>query len=714
MLPAFFFPPLGLSPALLSLLPSLLLGTLASLAPATQADPDEPPPEDPPLLGTTIVTATRSPRTSIETPYTAEAITAERIAERSYRTTPQILRDIPGVMVQETAHGHGSPYIRGFTSLQTVFLVDGIRLNNSVFRPGPNQYWNTVDPLSIHQLEIIKGPSSVLYGSDAIGGTVGALTRNPDSYRDGLGHSQRFLYRGSTAERSHLGRLETSVTVDDTFGALLGVNGKTWGDLRGGDEVGTQRYTGYDEYDVDVKAEQFLRPDTRLSFLHQRVRQNDVPRTHKTIWAESWEGTTIGSDRRRELDQERELTYLQLDASRPTSWFDSYHLSLSWHRQEEVRDRVKGNGSRRFQGFEVGTLGVLAHFVTPSEIGRWTWGLDWYRDDVDSFQDGNPIQGPVADDATYDLFGLFVQDEIDVSEKLSLTLGTRLQLAAVDARNVQDPETDERISIDEEWSTAVFSARFLYRVVEDSLHLFGGVSQGFRAPNLSDLSRFDSARSNEFEIPAPDLDPEYTITYEVGVKREREKTAAQGALFYTDISDAIVRFPTGNTNDDGEFEVTKDNVGDGYVYGAELGAAYHLASRWTLFGNATWLYGKADTYPTSDPRIEREYLDRLMPPTAQLGVRWDSEDGRRWAEVTSVGAAKADRLSTRDEGDTSRIPPGGTPGYVVFHARGGWRISERTSLRLALENLTDEDYRIHGSGLNRPGRNLIFGFTYSR
>jgi hemoglobin/transferrin/lactoferrin receptor protein len=693
---------------------SLLLAALIAPPGLAQEAANEVDRNDPPLLGTTIVTAPRSPRTTLETPYAAEVISARRIADRSYRTTPQILRDVPGVMVQETAHGHGSPYIRGFTSLRTVFLIDGIRLNNSVFRPGPNQYWNSVDPLSLEQLEVIKGPSSVLFGSDAIGGTVGAITRSPHGYGDGLGLGERYLYRGSTAEHSLIGRVEASVTLDDRFGALLGVSGKTWGDLRAGDEVGTQANTGYDEGSADIKFERFLDSGPRLTFLHQRVRQYDVPRTHKTLQAESWEGTTVGSDRRRDFDQERDLTYLQLDGEEAESFFQSYHLSVSWHRQEEVRDRITESGQRELQGFEVGTLGMLAHFDTPTGIGRWTWGFDWYRDHVDSFRDGDPIQGPVADDATYDLLGVFVQDEIELGERLAVTLGARLQYAAADARKVHDPRSGDRISIDENWCATVASARFLWRIVEGSLHLFGGVSGGFRAPNLSDLSRFDSARSDEFEIPAPDLDPERTTTFEVGIEKQGEELAAQVAVFFTRVSDQIVRFPTGNTNDEGEFEITRDNVGDGHVGGIEMGAAWEFAPHWSVFGNATWLHGKVDTYPSSEQEEEREYLDRLMPPTAQLGFRWESTDARRWGEVTSIWADDADRLSTRDEHDTSRIPPGGTPGYLVFHLAGGWKIGEHAALRLALHNLTDEDYRIHGSGLNRPGRNLVFGLSYSR
>src|SRR5688572_29980713 len=132
------------------------------------------------ILEETVVTATRTEQTVFDVPYTAHVIDrADFIERRNVRTFPDALRDIPGVMVQRTAYGQASPFIRGFTGFRTLALIDGIRLNNASFREGPNQYWGTIDQYTINRLEVVKGPSSVLYGSDAIGGTVNAITRKP-------------------------------------------------------------------------------------------------------------------------------------------------------------------------------------------------------------------------------------------------------------------------------------------------------------------------------------------------------------------------------------------------------------------------------------------------------------------------------------------------------------------------------------------------------
>ena len=109
--------------------------------------------------------------------------------------------------------------------------------------------------------------------------------------------------------------------------------------------------------------------------------------------------------------------------------------------------------------------------------------------------------------------------------------------------------------------------------------------------------------------------------------------------------------------------------------------------------------------------VEREYIDRLMPFTAQLGVEWRSTEKDMWAEGVCRFADDADKLSTRDMGDTQRVPPGGTPGYILFDVRWGWDMNKNVRLDIGLENIFDHDYRVHGSGSNSPGRNLIFGIT---
>ena len=667
-----------------------------------------------------VVTATRSEAAAFDVPYVAETLTREQMQnERMSRTLPEALREIPSVMIQKTANGQGSPYIRGFTGFRTLMLIDGIRLNNSTFRDGPNQYWNTVDPLSVERLELVKGPSSVLYGSDAIGGTVNALTLVAPEQWTG-----RAYYRFASAEDSHTGRAEGGGKAGP-FGLLAGVSVKSYGDLRAGQPTGGQPKTGYDEWDLDLKAEYRLGDNRNLVAAWQRVRQDDAWRTHQTPYAKSFHGTPVKTDPRELIyDQKRDLAYLQYHADDIGGAVESLKLNASYQYQGEEMSRLRNTTFRReLSVVDVQTMGLWAQLVSPSPVGTWTYGVEYYRDWVSSGQtiynsngsiNSIAIQGPVADAASYDLVGVYAQDEFAVGKRWKFILGGRYTYAGVNAGKVRNPVTSTQMSLCDDWNSAVGSGRVIYQVDQrNHWHLFAGISQGFRAPNLSDLTRLDTARGgSELETAAPGLQPEQFITGEIGLKAQYDKFDAELSYFYTDIHDMIVRAPTGNTITIGGTtynEITKRNTDHGYLHGIELSARYRFLPQWSVFGWVTWMEGKADGYPTSTSTApQTEYLSRVMPLSGEVGVRWETKNKKLWAEAVTLIADTADKLASGDVSTLdNRIPPGGMPGYVVFTVRGGWQINKHATLTAALENLLDKDYRVHGSGVNEPGRNLV-------
>lgn len=677
------------------------------------------------MLDAIVVTATRIEEKNYYVPYSAASLDGETLTSRkAFRTLPEALREIPGVLVQKTGHGQGSPFIRGFTSQRTLLLIDGIRLNNAVFREGPNQYWSTVDPLTVDRLEVVKGPSSVLYGSDAIGGTVNVLTRGRQPFaaneaQDGnFDVGGRTFYRFASAEDSHVGRGEVNGAYGNRVGFLGGVSYKDFGDVSGGRDLGELPNTGYDELNGDVKSVIRLTPDLDLILAFQAVQQNAVPRTHSTIFSQSFRGTEVGTDLKRNIDQERYLGYAQLHWTPEVAWLTRVSFSTSYHQQEEEEERIRANLRERRQGFEDRTLGTWIQLESPSPIGTLTYGVEYYHDDVDSFfkefnADGSLREvrdrGPVADDASYDLLGAYIQDSFHPLERLGVILGGRFNYAHAEASDVDpDPTTAPDFGdLDEDYSSAVGSLRLLYEVL-DEWNLFGGVSQGFRAPNLSDLTRFDVARSGEVETPAPDLDPEEFVSFEIGSKVLLDNLGVQAyaAYHYTFIDGMIVRFPTGNTID-GSPEVTKDNVGDGFLHGIEFGASWNFCEGFTASGNFAWMEGEVDTFIGNTKSSKP--LSRIQPATGLLGLRWDSPRKKYWVEVNATIVDNQNRLSPRDETDLERIPPGGTPGYTVYALRGGVEPFQGLKLFAAVENLNDVDYRVHGSGQNEPGTNVVVG-----
>ena len=195
-----------------------------------------------------VVSASRRNTSSLKLPFASSILSRPSQSDNIPRSTPESLSIIPGVFVQKTNHGGGSPFIRGLTGNQTLLLVDGIRMNNSTFRYGPNQYLNTVDPFSIDKIEVLRGSGSVQYGSDAIGGVIQVFTKDP-------GFSESKNFKGSVSARYGSGSMEKSGSSEFVysssklvFSGVLGL--KNFGDLIGGDTTGRQSPSGYSESDA--------------------------------------------------------------------------------------------------------------------------------------------------------------------------------------------------------------------------------------------------------------------------------------------------------------------------------------------------------------------------------------------------------------------------------------------------------------------------------
>ena len=687
------------------------------LAAAGTAGAEEPQAAAVAELPEVVVTAMRAETPIAEVPGAIHVVDRSSLQASAPRTTPDALRGLPSVMVQKTGYGQGSPYLRGFTGFRTLMMVDGIRLNNSAFRDGPNQYWNTVDPWSVARYEAVMGPASVLYGSDAVGGAVNALTLAPPEWTGEPTYERTLAYRGATADESTQARAGVRARVTERLGLAAGFTWKKFNDVRGGEDVGRQRHTGYDESDFDLRADYDLSERATLTLAHQQVAQDDAWRTHSTFYGIDWEGLKTGDDQMRAYDQDRALTYARLAAADLDGFVSACNLTLSRQAQEEDLHRLRGDGRRDETGFDVVTWSAALELQSESDFGHWAYGADYYRDEVDSYgrhykADGKlnktDAQGPVADDAAYDLVGAYLQDTVPLfGGALELTPGVRYTYAQLDADRVLDPVSGETTAREDDWDTVVGSLRALAPLGAARRHaVYAGVSQGFRAPNLSDLTRLDAARSTEIETPVDDLDPERFVSAEAGARYDDGRRSAEIAGYYTWIKDLIVRTPTGEVVDELQ-EVTKKNAGEGYVAGVELTLGWQVTEDWHVRLMGSWMDGEADAYPTSDPVAARDYVSRLMPLTGQAAVRWQPAGEAYWLEAVVDAAEKADRLSADDERDTQRIPPGGTPGYAVLTLRGGTTVLEGLDLTLALENVADEDYRIHGSGVNEPGRNLV-------
>ncbi|MDX2109335.1 MAG: TonB-dependent receptor [Verrucomicrobiota bacterium] len=674
-----------------------------------------------------LISATRTLEEPFNLPFSTEIISEPALSDFAPRTVADSLEQSTSVMLQRTGYGQVSPFIRGYTGFRTLMLIDGIRLNNSVFRSGPNQYWSTIDGYSLERLEIVKGPSGVLYGSDAIGGVVNAITSDVSLSSEANAYGGRVAGRVASAEQSYAGRAQASYQDGSSLGITAGATYRQFGDLIGGGTVEEQNNTAYSESAADFKAAWLVQPHLTITTAFQHFAQNNVPRTHSTTDGIRWSGLSAGTDKRRDLDQERNLGYIQANLRESDGFIQDVLASVSWQQQTETEDRIRANSTRGLQSFSVNTLGNFLTLHSECPVGKLTYGYEYYHDWVSSqtlnyAANGNftsaGIQGPVADDSSYDLFGVFIQDEYKPVDRVTLIGGIRWNYASADLGRYEDPVTKLPASTSDSWSQFAGSLRSLWDVDGmDRFHLYAGVSQGFRAPNLSDLSRLDIARSGELETPSPNLESEKYTSYEVGMKtRFSSAVEAEMAYFYTESKDEIISVPTGNTLvKDGKslVEVRKTNAANGHVQGVETTLIWKPDTTVRFKTALTWQDGQVESYQTlPTPGTVVEPASRLMPLKAAFSGRYAPTDLPVWMELVFTISAKADRLSTSDKRDTERIPPGGTPGYEVLSFYTGWNIGDNARITFSVENIFDRDYRIHGSGVNAPGRNFVGAFDW--
>jgi iron complex outermembrane receptor protein/hemoglobin/transferrin/lactoferrin receptor protein len=676
-------------------------------------------------------------------------VTREEFKLRLPRSAPDALRYEPGVYIQQTAHGQGSPFIRGRTGQQTVLLFDGVRLNNSLFRQGPNQYFFTIDSQVVESLEVLRGSASTRYSTDAMAGVILARPIEPRFERGegGLRLKPTVSGRFTTADDERGGRVQLEGQVGPRVGFVVGVGAREVGLLesagplyspegvRQGDGVSgvqfgpdgreipwvarfdedwrTQLGTGFDELTWDVRLVGRLTPKLKATAGWYEYRQFDAPRTDNCPPPEAPLSECLVYD-----EQFRSLALLKLETEQG-AWMQNGTLTLSYQRQHERRtqDRPQSftrNGGRD-DAHSVGARFLAAtEFVPlgPSADARLHYGADFYRDSVESrawftFTDVEVTRyrsrGQYMDGSTYTWAGAFVEGEAILWDALVTKLGTR---AATSDAYAPGDEESSTVPVNQSWPSAVANAGLEWWVV-DGLSLLLNVDQGFRAPNLDDLtSRQQTGPGFQFENA--DLKPERALTVELGTKAEVGPLTLDAWAYHLTLDDLIARQPVAAADcPDSACRGSRNpfrliNLPDAStIWGAEGSAALDLPLG--LSARATLSYAFGEGPSPSDP-TQDEPLSRVPPLNGTAELLWRHPQGAyfggalRWATLQ-------DRLALADTSDP-RIPRGGTPGFQVWDLRMGWRKDPYLLVAAVLENVTDEVYRYHGSSINGPARGI--------
>lgn len=646
------------------------------------------------------VTATRSERSAALLPQAVTVLDRAAIEDANATSTPDLLRGATGVYIQKTNLGGGSPFLRGLTGKQVLILVDGVRVNNSFFRSGPHQYLNTLDPETIERIEVLRGPGSVLYGSDALGGVINVVTRPACDAPRITGSLV-----GDTAVAGGAAGLRASHSGDAlclSGGATL----RTFDDLNGGGDLGKQAPSAYHEWSADFAARYALSPKLAIGITQQFLRQHDVPKTSEV---------TLGSKARFDYEpQTRSLTVLGADGE---FWgFDAAHadVSVAWMEEGERAINCAGTATPKpcapaptesVEVTEVLTFGTSSVFAKRFDAHRISIGHEYYGDRYGATKETrDTTTGAVTpgtpgrpDDTRYDSYGLFVQDEWGVSERFELIPGFRYSRFEAKGSGTVGG-SPQALSLSTDALTGTLHGRY---ALTPAWNLVGGITQGFRAPNIEDF--FPQVDFTSFE-PNTNLGPESSLNYELGLKWSLGHVRGELIGYWSEYEDLIARANTTPQQN--------RNLNEATIRGIEFAIEAQVGAGWLARLNATYTRGDIKPLDPAECGGAASCPARRTPPLFGDATLRYAPATAWWAEGQLWFADSQDRLNPGDIGD-ARIGAGGTPGYAIWNLAAAWTPTASTRLQLSLENLTDREWKTHGSGLAAPGRSLRLSWRES-
>lgn len=613
-----------------------------------------------------------------------------QLNQLSARSTPEALMHLPGVWMQKTNHGGGSPFVRGLTGNQTLLMLDGIRLNNSTYRYGPNQYLNTIDPWSISRVEVLRGSGSVQYGSDALGGVIQMFTDTPSYLEDGFNISSSLRGKWMSHGMEKSARIAVDVNSKN-YAIRVGLSLKDFGDLLAGGELGYQAPSAYSERDTDVKARIKLGKQQELIFAFQQVNLNHVGRYDQV----AQRGYLIYEFE----PQKRQLLYTRWQGETDKAWFSSFKLTVSQQINLEGRRKQKQNEDfQTLERDEVQTRGLSFEFRSLFN-SNWTAvsGIEYYADLINSsaytlsLSDSSrqAQRGLYPDDATAWNASLFSIHQWHWGQ-WQYSAGLRYNLFRL---QTFDPEFGDQ---DVRPEALVGNAAIQYQL-KPSTGFFFAFNSGFRAPNINDLSSFGSFDSG-IEVPVSQLNPERSYSVELGVRYQDGPLRLELFAYRTLLTNLIARVAStyqGADSLNGEAVFAKANVDQAFIQGLEGEIGYRFSQYWRLNAFATYTYGAEAT--SLSP------LRRIPPLHASVQVRYIRPEG--WfATLEWQAAAAQKRLSSGDIRD-HRIADGGTPAWQILNLYMGYQY-RFIQLTLGFQNITNQAYRMHGSGVDGYGRSF--------
>ena len=647
------------------------------------------------------VTATRRALDTHDVSPAVTVVGGETVAENTLLT--DALRGQAGAFLQETTPGQGAAFIRGLRGSAILHLVDGMRLNNAMFRSAPTQYLALVDPAIVEQVEIERGAAASLYGNDAMGGVVQVISRRPHV------DSSEFVTNNHAALNFDSADLAKRISVSSEFGtsALASLATVSYADIGdrligGGDRVGPSAYESKSaRFATHVQADEQRHWFFDLQFAEQPF----TPRIDELV--PGYGETEPSSAEFAFAPNQRTFAHVQYEHAQGLFAAD-WTLDAGW--QRIVDDRVSrsfGSASRRFENNRSDLLGLAARGFKAVGDSDWVFGAEWYRDRIASRSTTLDIEtGAVGtraprfpDDSGIDQGAIYANVGMPLATRQHLNAGLRYSLVSIDIPSTADYAGSELSRSDLsgeigwllEWS--------------ETVNMVVNAGRGFRAPNIFDLGTLGERPGGRFNIPATNLEPEHVVQLDAGIKYDDGRWRGEVMAWRLRYTDRIVSILTGELTEDGREIVQSANVARSDIHGIEAAGRLQISDR--LSASAVINLSRGTD---RDAAGLETAADRIPPLNGRIGLDYNVNEGWELSPYLLFSAAQ-DRLSPRDIGDV-RINPDGTPGWVTLGMKSDHHFENGLRLQLRIDNLLDKNYRVHGSGIDARGLNLGVAVSY--
>ena len=633
-----------------------------------------------------IISAFRIKQVKAKTPYSALALDLKEEEKNGKRTIPEALSNIAGVFIQKTNHGGGSAFIRGLTGNQNLILIDGIRLNNSTFRYGPNQYLNTVDYYSVAKIEVLKGNGSVQYGSDALSGVIQLFSKEAEL------SNGKVKWESNTTLKTLSKNMEQSIHSDLSFSSkkvatTIGFTARNFGDLYGGDTTGIQSPSGYKEQSYNVFSKFQITKNSNLIFSSRGMFQHEIPFYYK-MQLENYQINQIKL-------QSHQLNYVKYAIETKNQFFQSINTTLSYQNSIENKETQKNdNAVLTTEINKINTLGFSIDVQSQiNQYWRINSGVERYQDQVRSSKSefntntaiSNYKRGLYPDGASYHNISVFSLHEIQL-KKQNIQFGIRYNTFDI---NIDDTTLGH---VQLKPNAMVYNIAYINQLSRNHA-IYTSINTAYRAPNIDDMGTLGIV-DFRYEVPSKNLKPENSMNYEIGHRYHNANVSSEIAFYYMQLHNIITRTKVVGEVINGYNVYTKNNNESAMIKGIEHNLQIKISSNIQLSNYISYTYGQNITL--------NEPMRRIPPMNGLAKIRY--EKNKFYSNIAYQYASKQDRLSSGDKSD-NRIDKNGSPAWNVIDFNTGYQLKNIT-INTGIQNILNADYRTHGSGINGMGRCL--------